>query len=168
MKKHIIGFAMFSFIVASAVFVKYYFYTPESFDVPAPAVKSSCWKMKREFKASEAPIVRQALLNLNTKQMNWEVYVPETETRLALHFFIKDGGDTRFLGTEIAPMVTSKWNKVIKYNSAYIWFYNLNSDDTVYIVPEMLTDFEDNNKNFDPIFDESRATPVTVYTDEVN
>lgn len=164
MKKHIIGFAIFSLIVGSAVFIKALFYFPKETRVSySYSTRNSCWKMKREgHPITNVPIVRQAVLNLDDKQINWELAVPETNSRVALHFFTKDSKGTRYLATELAPKGISGY-PVLSYTSTYLGLINnLGSRPNLYVVAEMIPSSDSQVRDFQPIFDENLATPVLV------
>ncbi|MGI8493764.1 MAG: hypothetical protein ACR2L1_00435, partial [Pyrinomonadaceae bacterium] len=138
MKKHIIGFTIFSLIVSFAIFISVFFYLPENIDVAAPAVNSSSWKIKQGINKSKLPVIRQALLDLDTKQMSWDIYVPETDTPIALHFFVKESGGVRYLGSEVVPFISSSSSNEINYKSSSFSTYHPNSLDNIYVVPEII------------------------------
>ena len=78
MKKHIIGLAVFSFIVGASTIIFSVLSPSEIIPVPVPQNNStnlptSCWAMKRELKEfnSNSSIIKQAVFNLNTKQFSW-------------------------------------------------------------------------------------------------
>ena len=163
MKKHILGFAIFSFIIASAVFLKFVFYVPESFDVPSPTVNRSCWKMNREFAKISVPMVRQAVLDLNTKQMNWELKMPDSRGSVALHFFVKNSQGARYLATEFVPYNSSE-NGIFEFTSSYLWLDKLGAYENLYVVPEQISRSEFRARNFEPDFNENAATSVLLYS----
>lgn len=172
MKKHIIGFAIFSIIVGSAVFVKAIFNISRDIIVPAAdnysyttIKKTSCWKMRQELEERSAPVVKQAVLDLNNKRIDWAIYIPQMDSsRLALHFFVKDARSTRYITTELAPsMASSPNNKWITYTSSYISFNNFSPYENLYVVPEMISQEDARMKFFNPEFNEDIAVPVTVY-----
>ena len=172
MKKHIIGFTLFSIIVGTAAFIYAMFNVVNVEEVFAPAYTptyqtKSCWKMKRDSKETNvgSPVVRQAVLDLKTKQLNWEVAAPETKSKIALHFFIKDENGTRYINSALAPE-TSFENGVIKATSSYLWLDNLASYENLYVIAEFTSRSDYKNKYAQPKFDSSNATSVLLYSGE--
>lgn len=170
MKKHIIGFAVFSLIIGSTVFVKAVFNTSKEIIVPAAenysytnVTKNSCWRMKRKSAETQEAFVRQAFLDLNTKRIDWEIYVPQAGSVVALHFFAKTARGSRYIATEIAPVSDSSGEKIMNYSSLYISLSSFSPYENLYVVPEVISAEDAQMKNFDPKFDEVTATPVSVY-----
>ena len=168
MKKHLFGFAIFSLIVGSAIFVSVIFSAPREVTVPAVEtvyelpVKSSCWKMKREYAKKDSLAVRQAVLDLETKEINFELYVPKTDSPVAMHFFVRDFEGTRYLATELSPLLSSTNNGVLGFTKTYSWLKNPDSYQNLYVVPEQISrrDYELGISN--PKFVEDKAFAVTV------
>lgn len=170
MKKHYFGFALFSFIVGTAAVIYAMFNVVNVEEVPVPSYSAtyspskSCWKMKRELRESNigSPIIRQAIFNLKTKQLKWELAAPETNSKIALHFFIKDENGTRYINSVLAPTFGYEYG-TMKATSSYLWLDNLESYENLYITAEPVSSGAYKNKNFQPKFDASRATAVLVY-----
>jgi hypothetical protein len=169
MKKHIIGFAIFSIIVGSAVFVKAIFNISREIIVPTAdnysyttVKKTSCWKMRQELEERSTPVVKQVVLDLNNKRIDWAIFVPQKGYRVALHFYAKSPKSNRYISTELAPGVAHSptW---VTYSSTYISFLNFSPYENLYVVPEMITPSDAENKFFNPEFNENTAVPVTVY-----
>ncbi len=172
MKKHIIGFTLFSIIVGTAAFVYAMFNVVNVEEVFAPAYTptyqgKSCWKMKRDLKESNvgSPVIRQAVLDLRTKQLNWELTAPQTNSKIALHFFVKDEDGTRYINSVIAPESGFE-NGVIKATSSYLWLDNLDSYENLYVIAEFTSWSNYKNKNNQPKFDPAKATSVLLYSGE--
>ena len=172
MKKHIIGFTIFSIIVGTAAFIYAMFNIVNVEEVFTPAYTpayqgKSCWKMKQDLKESnvDSPVVRQAVLDLKTKQLNWELAAPQTKSKIALHFFIKDENGTRYINSALAPESGFE-NGVIKATSSYLWLDNLDSYKNLYVVAEFTSWSNYQNKNNPPKFDSGRATSVLLYSGE--
>jgi hypothetical protein len=168
MKKHLFGFALFSLIVGTTAFIYAKFnvvsvdevYTPVDYSTFAQT--KSCWKMKREMSESNIglPIVKQAIFNLRTKQLKWELDRSNIDTPIALNFFVKDKNGTRYINSVLAPMSGYEGGAII---SSYLWLDNLDSYENLYITAEPVSYSEYRNKNFRAKFDVSRATPVLLY-----
>ena len=179
MKKHIIGLALFSFIVGAAAIVYGFLNFPRIIPVPAPEYISttttttsptSCWRMKRahkEFRANSIE-VRQAVLNLPTKQFNWELATPESSEPIELHFFIKDEKGTRYITTQ---QVKNKFSNdgVLRFSDSYDWLNKRKSFDNLYVIAQFESEATNYNENyqvygnkFQPKFDPLKATAVTV------
>jgi hypothetical protein len=182
MKKHLFGFAIFSLIVGSAILVSSMFSSPRGVFVPVvetvsyDSTQNSCWKMKRksfEVRETEAvkiskPFVRQAVLDLNTKQLDWDLVVPESATSVALHFFAKDARGVRHLKTEFVPILSvdkpSANGGVLEFTSSYLWLDKLGYYENLYVVPEAISRGELKRRSISPVFDETAATSVLLYT----
>jgi len=170
MKKHIIGFTLFSIIVGTAAFIYAMFNVVNVEEVFAPAYtptyqRNSCWKMKRDFKESNvgSPVIRQAVLDLKTKQLNWELATPQPNSKIALHFFIKDESGTRYINSALAPESGFE-NGVVKATSSYLWLDNLDSYENLYVIAEITSRSDYKNKNNQPKFDQAKATSVLLYS----
>lgn len=166
MKKHLFGFAIFSLIVGAAIFVSAIFSSPKEVFVPVvettyeTRVNSSCWKMKREYSKTDSVSVRQAVLDLETKEIKFQLDAPKPDSKVALHFFVKDAEGTYYLATELpAPLMQSASGLRGTIKSNY-WLNNLSSYENLYVVPD--TNFNREMGAFYPKFDEGKAFAVTV------
>ncbi len=185
MKKHIIGFAIFSLIVGTTAFIYAMFNVVRVEEVPAPTYyqtyspTKSCWKMKRELRESklDSPKVVQAVFNMKTKQLNWELVAPTIDSPIALHFFIKDKHGARYFASEknirslsnrgkLNYTATSNsangTSKVINITSSYSWLENLTSYENLYVIAEFAQTAKISDNNFQPEFDAEKATAVLV------
>lgn len=172
MKKHIIGFTLFSIIVGTAAFIYAMFNVVKVEEVFTPAYtptyqRNSCWKMKRELKETSvaSPVVRQAVLDLKTKQLNWELAAPLSNSQIALHFFVKDENGTRYINSAFVPKSGFE-NGVNKATSSYQWLDNLDSYENLYVTAEFTTWSDYQNRRLQPKFDAGRATSVLLYSGE--
>ena len=168
MKKHIIGFTLFSIIVGTAAFIYAMFNVVNVAEVFVPTYTptyqgKSCWKMKRDLKESNvgAPVVRQAVLDMKTKQLNWELAAPRTDSKIALHFFVKDESGTRYINSALAPESGFE-SGVIKATSSYLWLDNLDSYENLYVTAEFTSWSNYKNKSNQPKFDAAKATSVML------
>lgn len=167
MKKHIFGFALFSFIVGTAIFI-YSMLNPFKVEnnsapnySPSDLRVNSCWRMKRNLntKRSGSPIIKQAIFNLQSKQLNWELDTSTINTPIALNFFIKDDKGTRYINTKIVP-INAYHNGRTGAASSFLWLNNLDSYENLYVTAEPVTNnYEDVSKDFDL----SKAAPVLIY-----
>jgi len=169
MKKHIIGFALFSFIVGTTAFIYAMFNIVRVVEVPAPTYsqtyssKTSGCKMKRQLRESNfgSPVIEQVVFNLKTKQFSWKLAAPETDLPIALHFFVKDDNGTRYITTE-QEMSSSLRDENLSFTGSYLPLDNLDSDANLYVIAEFVPTSRRYNKNFQPKFDASRATAVSL------
>lgn len=183
MKKHIIGLTLFSFIVSAAAIVYAVFNVPKIVPV-APmrfvvAERTHC-KMKRAANHSQVdlPVVTQAVFDLKTKQLNWELAAPLSSgsntsidfsgagSKIALHFFVKNKNGTRYLNSVLAPGLATSENLVIKGSGSYEWLDNLNSYENLYVTAESTSWKKFQDKTVQPEFDAEKATSVLLYSGE--
>ncbi len=166
MKKHIIGLALFSFIVSAAAIVYAIFSIPEIITVSAPqyipAQRKHC-KMKRELNESEMNSieVKQATINMKAEELNWEIVAPEINAPIALYFFSKDINGTHYISS--TPVITefSRIGK-LKINKPFKFLYEPKSYENLYVIARFVSDSEIYNQNNLPKFDAAKATAVTV------
>jgi hypothetical protein len=183
MKKHVLGLGLFSFIVITAVFVYSIFnvtHVEEVFVIkniepyesyPMP---NSCWKMKQASKGTSVSklAVKQAVFDLQTKQFNWELTVPDIDEPVALHFFSNDEKGARYITSE---RIHSKFshNGFLKFSNSYVWLNKRKSFENLYVIAQFDSEMKNRSENyqinsneFQPKFDAAKATPVTVDYDE--
>ena len=177
MKKHIIGLALFSIIVGTAIFIYGMFNVvnveEEVFvmtNTQTYPTTKSCWKMKQESRESNLNklMVRQAVFDLQSKQFNWELATPNTNEPIALHFFSKDGSGTHYITSE---QINNKFshNGNLRYSSSYNWLNKRQSYENLYVIAQFESDAVNYSENyqvygnkFQPKFDASKATAVTI------
>jgi hypothetical protein len=172
MKKHLFGFAIFSLVVSTAIIVSAIFSSShEVFMLVVETtygtrVTTSCWKMKGEYSQTESVTAKQAILDLKAKEISFHLDIPNLdfplESRIALHFFVKDIEGSYYLATEFpAPMIqnASGQRGIIKSN---YWLNNLSSYQNLYVIPELISNRDFERGIFNPKFDESKATAVTI------
>ncbi len=172
--KHIIGLALFSFIVSAAAVVYALFNVPEIVPVYeivltpqyVPAQRTHC-KMKKNTKINSIE-VRQAVLDLQTKQFNWELSAPDVDEPIALHFFSKDNRGTRYIASEQVADTFSR-NGVLRFSDSYEWLNKRKSYENLYVIAQFASEAENYSENyqvydnkFQPKFDAAKATAVTV------
>ena len=170
MKKHIFGFALFSFIVGTTGFIYAMLSIVNIEEVKVPSHSQtysptkSCWKMKRETSRANlnSPLVKQATFNLASKQLRWELAASEVNTPIALNFFIKGVNGTRYVNSTFVPTIAFRDGSV-NATSSYEWLNNLDSYENLYVIAEPIGQGKRGYKNFSREFDASKATAVLVY-----
>jgi len=169
MIKHYFGFALFSFIVGTSAVIYAMVNVVNVNEVTVPSYSTyspgkSCWKMKRESRESNisSPTIRQAVINLKTKQLKWELDTSQVNTPIALNFFIKGENGTRYVSSTFLFMIDYQDGSV-DMTSFCEWLNNLDSYENLYVIAESVPTSAYKNKNFQPIFDQSKATAVLVY-----
>jgi phage-related protein len=182
MKKHIFGFAVFSFIVAVTVIISSFliFKTP-AVQVNQPSVphysgKTYCWKYKQQRESEPVAArketarvkIEQSVLDLKTKQLKTFLSVrPQRGSEagenytVALHFFVKDGKSSRYVSTETVWVNSLFDSEKESLLTSLKWFENLDAQDNLYIVPEIADGWKD-YKQAQPIFDNSSAASVLI------
>lgn len=162
MKKHILGLAIFSFIVGAAAIVYAVFNVPETLlasqVIPVLVVPhndsmekpTSCWNMRRGSKESnlDQPVIKQAIFNLKTKQFSWELAAPNADLPIALHLFVKDEKGTRFVDSFLAV-------------DSFEWADELDSYANLYVIAERAPTSKFDKKH-PPKFDANKATAVLL------
>ncbi len=187
MKKHIVGFIIFNFIVGTSLIVAAFFYQKPKFEsvvitpVTSETYTRSCWKSKSRFiNNTTSARVTQAIFDSKAQELKTELFVQADDekslktTKVALHFFVKDGNSTRYLATEdlkdekvsMKGTFDSSESRAAKVtfliNSSYQWLDDLKSPsrDNLYVVPQIITN--NSYHDYKPVFDEMNATPVTI------
>ncbi len=168
MKKHIIGLALFSFIVSAAAIVYAVFNVPKIIPVPAPQYNAtnsptSCWKMKRDRKESKTDLieVKQAVFDLQTKQLYWELAKPKTEPWYLLHIFIRNENGTKYVSSKSCITSSELKNKELKCKSS-LRLDGFDSYENLYVIAEYTPTSKVFNKDSEPNFDINKATAVTI------
>lgn len=173
MKKHIFGFAIFSLIVGVTVLIsKLLSFAVTETDVymikNQPQEERRTYCRMRDYRSFEKPKVKidQAVLDLKTKQLKTYVsLMPQIEAdkyrTVLLHFFVKDGGKTRYLSSEDIWVKGSFEAQNEAILTSLKWLDESESYDNLYIVPEIEND-KTNYKNLSPVFDYSTAVPVLL------
>ncbi len=185
MKKHLFGFALFSFIVGTTAFIYAMLNIVNIREVPVPAYSAtysptkSCWKMKRESVEPkfDSPKISQAVLNLKTKEFNWKLETPEIGAPIALHFFVEDKKGVRYIASEQVLMVVGRNMSEemdkrlinvsgslgkVKFTGSYLSLDNINAYQNLYLIAEFVSISQIRNNNFQPEFDAEKAIPVLI------
>jgi hypothetical protein len=171
MKKHLLGFALFSFIVGTAIFIYAMLNIVNIEEVTAPnyspnyySKATSCWKMKHESNRTNfgSPVVEQAIFNTKSKVLNWVLNTSNSDTSVALNFFVKDENGTRYVNSIFVPAAAYR-DGLVRATSSYEWLDNLGSYDNLYVIAEPISFGERGKYNLPMKFDANRATPVLLY-----
>jgi hypothetical protein len=173
MKKHILGIAVFSLIVGVSVFV----YCVFAFE----NVKTDCFpQLQNKIVESvvynevggggsggERKIIKQAVLDLKTKQMNWELYEDRNKQKpVLIHFFSADKNGERFIKTVYAPTAD-------EFVSSYDWLDRLGKYENLYVIAEYENvDPNRYSKSSQvkpmplemPAFEINKAVPILIYS----
>ena len=171
MKKHIIGLTLFSVIVSAAAVVFAVFNVPEIVSVSVPqyvlAERTHC-KMRQSANRSkiDSLMVTQAVLDLKTKQINWELSTSSANPGIALHFFVKNRNGTRYVNSELLPVIYRNEDVPMNGTSSYEWLDNLGSYENLYVAAEYTTWKKFQDKTVQPKFDAEKATSVLLYSGE--
>lgn len=169
MKKHIIGLMLFGFIV-SATAIVYAFFNVSEFaqvnevvSVSTPQyVSSEKTHSKMRLKSRSNSIeVRQAVLNIQTKEFSWELVTPQDDLMLVLHFFLKDNEGTHYITTEQQPHITMKAGKHRFNTTSFDWLSERKSYENLYVTAEFFPEY-DYTYDYQPTFDATKATAVTI------
>lgn len=163
MRKHILGFAVFSLIVTAAFYfgrtqVKNYLNPNQRFLIETMKPESSNPNGK-------SVVIRQAVFDTRTRQLNLEFQTERLDTAVALHFFVKDDKEPRYVMTSFTSQMSfSKGSN--EYTFSYEWMDNLQSFENLYIVPEVIGATDVGKKKYNVKFDKDSAVSVLLYTGE--
>lgn len=173
MTKHIIGLTVFSFIVGVSAIVYALFNVPEIVPVsevittsaPHYSMKNSCRTKSKSYKNHSIKI-KQAVLDLQTKQFSLELATPDIDEQIALLFISKDSNGTRYITTEYVNN-TFAHNGVLRYSSSYNWLNKRKSHENLYVLAIFESDTvqtrtESIDNELPPNFYLDKAVPVTV------
>lgn len=181
--RNIYGFALFTLIIISTVFVKLAFFTPKPVIVSPPIYKKTeCFSMRKST-APGVEKVQQATLNLQTGVFNFDMDLTEqldfnTEKgfAVALNFYTKDP-QPRLIATEmqwIKPhsvyykqstnghMTKLTMKGLIEKNCARYWVSGLDSNQSVYVVPRVASSTR-KAITLSTEFNEAKAIPVLLF-----
>ncbi|MEO6590291.1 MAG: hypothetical protein ABIP06_13415 [Pyrinomonadaceae bacterium] len=169
MNKNLWGFALFALIFGATVLIFNSFEVVNTDVVSTPldysnyAGTTSCWRMKRQSVERNfgSLLIKQAMLNLDSKQLKWELDTAQTETPIALNFFIGNEKGIRYLNSSLVP-TSAFGNGLIEARSSFGWLNKLKYDDNLYVIAQPLTVEDVKNKNYSTNF-ESEGTSVLIY-----
>jgi hypothetical protein len=185
MKKHIAGFILFCFVVGTAAFTSEVWRVFWDYGTIAPKREENSYsKIKPIISETEAtvgaidkksPTVRQAVFNLNTKQVNIELLfrddVPAGEKiNVKLSYFRNDSKGARFIKSESVGLLPESFYNRNKDTTAvvlssYEWLDKLDSYENLYVIAEFDGKYSDELssesyiKQTTPKFDVSKTIP---------
>jgi hypothetical protein len=158
MKKHILGILLFSLIVGSAGIIYGYFNL-----IKVSVQKSDTCRFRTNDSDSGGagsggyrPILRQAVLDLKTKQINWEFSDKNLKTSIALHFYTVDAYGSKHLKTEYVRTTSD-------FASSYLWLDNLKSYENLYVIADEYPNTHRSVASI-PAFEMREATSVLLYS----
>lgn len=174
MKKHIFGFAIFSFIVGAAIVISSFLFStvPEMKGFPViteqtqQSRKTSCFMRDYRQHENNKVKIQQAVLDLKTKQLKTFISLPpgieaDKYRTVVLHFFVKDVGQTRYISSEEIWVKGSFDAENEALLTSLDWLDKSASYDNLYVVPEINSRLTNYSKN-PPSFDVSKASPVLL------
>jgi hypothetical protein len=154
MKKHILGIALFSLIIGSAgIFYSFFADDYDTYNIVETEVYSY-ESFDGGFVESQ-PIIRQAVLDLKTKQINWEFSNRNNKADIALYFYIVDSHGVRYLNSEHTRTTND-------FVSSYIWLDNLKSYENLYVIAVDMNTHR--AQSAIPRFEINKATSVLLYS----
>ena len=171
MKKHILGFALFSLIVGATAIVYALVNVPETIRVvdvaPVSYVRqndsaskpTSCWNMNRRAEESKSgsPLISQADLNEESGLFIFEIGCSENLKQVFLYFYEKTENAAKLIAVEkidLKPSINCE-NKSSLYKN-FAWAKEVNPASNIYVIART------SNKNMSASFDESLAVPVLM------
>ena len=167
MKKHIIGLALFSFIVSAAAVVYAVFNVPEIISVVAPQYipteRTNC-KLKRKVEQlkDNSPLITQAVYSVKTKKLSWKLASLDSPKTTALHWFLKDEKGVQridaFYVNELSGI-----EEVNSYSELGKMLSKLSPKANLYLIADTKRAYVISNELKRPIeFDLNKAIPVTI------
>lgn len=169
MNKHLFGFALFSLIVGTTIFIYGVFHITDSraihqsVDYSNYSQTKSCWKMKQSHRENLGlPRVTQAIFDVDSKQLRWELDTSEVDTPITLNFFVREKNGMRYINSALVPVLAYRDGSV-RATSSYEWLDNLDSYENLYVIAEPIAQGEYQSKSFQHEFDASKATAVLLY-----
>jgi hypothetical protein len=169
MKKHIIGLMLFSFIVSAAVVI--YGFLNILFPVPNPVTvylpqyvpsgKTHC-NLRGEVKESKISSVKvkQAVINLQTKEFSWEIDASKIDAPVNLHFFSKENGGTYYITS--SPFVALSHTGRANITEAFDFMHKPVFSENLYVIGDYYYESKIYGKANPPKFDINKATSVTI------
>jgi hypothetical protein len=183
MKKHIVGFILFCFVVGVAVFTSGVWRIFSEYEKVVPKREEDSYsKIKPILTETEAtvgaidkksPTVRQAVFNLNTKQVNLELlFRDRVSTSESIHvklsYFRNDSKGARFITSEVVSLLPESFyyrNKdaTAVFTSSYEWLDKLDSYENLYVVAEFTGKYSSAEKTT-PKFDAGFAKEILLFS----
>jgi hypothetical protein len=175
MKKHTAGLILFCFIVGTAVSISVRLGVVARYNgISKLDVIKTYPNPNSEINETDAaigkiddksPVVRQAVLNANNKQLSLELLFKvnknfDDRTSLKLSYFKKTAKGVRFINSETVELIPESFDykngaTTALVISSYEWLDNLDSYDNLYVIAEIDADYSGSKKavsKFDPNF----------------
>jgi uncharacterized protein YxeA len=138
MKKHILGFVIFSLIIGSAVFVSAMFYKRAvKKEYVYEVSERSCWReVKRETKNNPAPVkIVQAVFNSKTKQFDVDFStLPTQNVEVYLIYKKQNDMDNWEAGYKMESLTLMSFPNYKTTQSLILpWIKDLKSTDSMYV-----------------------------------
>jgi hypothetical protein len=144
MKKHILGVSLFVSIVGISGLV-YCILTQDNSIEKTFAISTN---------QADQILVKQAVLNLKTKKITWEMAKSDLNTPIVLHFFVVDENGAEYLASKNAPSGD-------EITTSYRWLNNLKSYDNLYVMADII-DSKSAILSSTELFDPAKATAVLL------
>lgn len=176
MKKHIIGLAVFSFIVSAAAIVYTVFNVPKITEIPSDYYHDvSIYKTPTTERSKLKPqIIKQAVFDLRLKIVHItlnsnELYENDYQNKtVRFDFFTKNAEGVKFIASEKETYIPQskfygeEFDKLISLQCN--WLRRLNSRDNLYVIAKVSSDTFNSEES--PVFDSQSATPVTLFSEK--
>ena len=160
MKKHIIGLALFSLITGVSAFI---FVAFSSFDISkvfAPKTKNQTTEQVAD-KGIESPIVTQAVFDVKTGNLIWEINPSKINDFPVLNIYIKDERGIRLLDSIHTLNYFTK-GQVPKFSKQYFEMNKLFPKANLYLIPDTTLYSDKDENQLHTRFDIDKAIPVTI------
>jgi hypothetical protein len=172
-KQHIVGILIFTLIVGTSIVIASFFIkipeqtsvTVSDYDIFTFRSERKCRKKRKKRRPKEEVSVKidQAVFNVKTEKLSLAFSFQgknnlEKTAKVALYFFVNDKNGTRHLATEYTEVYT---DSSVKEINSYNWLRNLQSHENLYIIPQVIGDYDDFSA-YKPNFIESKATAIVL------
>lgn len=153
MKKHILGIALFVSILGISGIAYSVFIRDETIicEFPVNPLRYADPGIR-----TNQPLIKQVVLDLKTKQINWEFSENKLKSSIALHFYTVDSNGSKYLKTEYVRTSGD-------LTSSSLWLNGLKSYENLYVIADDYTNTH-RSMNVIPSFDMSKATPILLYS----
>lgn len=174
MKKHILGFGLFSLIIVASAIAFVYFQPFDIYNAPTDNRRMT------ELPVEELPAVNigtkvtQAVINSETKQIDLEIALDKNDSTnntfsLALYFYLNDGaGKTKIIGREKITLCSNDYQNAkatVKIKDSLSWLNKLNTFENLYVMAQPVSVGAE-IQEFSPHFNANLAKPVLIYTEK--
>lgn len=180
MKRHIIGLALFGFIVSAAAIVYALFSISKIIEIPLPnySLSNNIYEKpikNKNFKA-DWQVIKQAVFNLDTKMIyltlySNKLYKNDYEKRVVkFNFYTKTAEGEKLIASETYKYVPQSkfYGEAFELTLPFHcdWLEKINSSDNLYVIADM--SFDNYNSDESAVFDSRSAFPVTLLSEKRN